>query len=83
MIHRRGKEVDMVMCLDDPFIPYATMFKLDGPDSSVVECVACNVQFPLSDLLGSELEENHCPKCRNYASSYWRRFRHRVVPKGN
>lgn len=83
MIHRRGKEVDMVMCSDGPFLPYATMFKLDEPDSSTVECVACQAQFPLSDLLGGELEENNCPKCRNYADSYWRRFRHRAVPKGN
>jgi hypothetical protein len=81
MIHRRGKEAGAVVYLDDPFIPYATMFKLDGQDSDTVECIACSAQFPLSDLLGSELEENHCPKCRNYADSYWRRFRHRAVPK--
>lgn len=81
MIHRRGREVDMIMCSDGPFLPYATMFKLFEIDSSAVECVACNAMFPLSDLLSGELEEDKCPKCHNHAAQYWRRFRHRVVPK--
>ncbi len=80
MIHRRGRETSMTDCPDEPFVPYATMFKLSEADSGTVECVACNAMFPLSDLLSGELEENHCPECRNYADSYWRRFRHRVVP---
>ena len=80
MIHRRGKKADAIVCPDDPFIPYATMFKLDGPDSNTVECIACSAQFPLSDLLGCELEEDQCPKCHNHAARYWRRFRHRAVP---
>ncbi len=29
-----------------PFVPYATMIKLDGPDSSTVKCVACGAMFP-------------------------------------
>lgn len=83
MIQRRGREVDLVMDYpDEPFVPFATMFKLDRPDGGTVECVACSAMFPLSDLLEGELEEDHCPKCRNHASSYWRRFRHRPVPKG-
>lgn len=80
MIHRRGKDSDATMCSDEPFVPYATMFKLDRPDSGTVECVACSAQFSLSDLLQGELEENICPRCRNDAATYWRRFRHRVVP---
>jgi len=81
MIHRRGKDADVVMDYpDEPFVPYATMFKLDRPDAGTVECVACNAMFPLVDLLSGELEEIHCPKCRSYAPTYWRRFRHRVVP---
>ncbi len=83
MIHRRGEEVDMIMCLDDPFVPYATMFKLDEPDSNTVKCIACSALFALADLLGSELEEDKCPKCHNHAARYWRRFRHRTVPKEN
>jgi hypothetical protein len=36
----------------------------------------------LADLLEGELEEDMCPKCRNHAARYWRRFTHRVVPAG-
>ena len=83
MIHRRGREVDPVMDLpDEPFVPYATMFKLGHPDSSTVECVACRAQFPLADLLQGELEEDMCPKCRKCADIYWQRLRHRAVSAG-
>ena len=82
MIHRRGRGTEGIMdSPDGPFVHFATMFKLDGPDSDTVKCIACQAQFPLSDLLDCELEEDQCPKCRNYADSYWRRFRHRAVPK--
>jgi hypothetical protein len=81
MIHTRGRKVGAAMP-DGPFVPLATMFKLDGPDSSTVECIACHAQFPLADLLQGELEEDMCPKCRNRADVYWKRFAHRVVPAG-
>jgi len=80
VIHRRGRNADVTMYNEGPFIPYATMFKLDSPDSQTVECVACQAQFPLSDLLQCELEEYFCPKCHSHAAAYWRRFRHRPVP---
>ncbi len=82
MIHRRGREVGLMDFPDERFVPFATMFKLDGPDSSTVECVACRAQFPLTDLLHGELEEDACPKCRKCADIYWQPHRHRVVPAG-
>jgi len=80
MIHQREKDVGDMTPSGTPFLPYATMFKLDGPDSAVVECVACRAQFPLSDLLQSELEENCCPKCHTSARAYWHSRLHRPVP---
>jgi hypothetical protein len=81
VIHRRGKDVDIVMDYpDEPFVPWATMFKLDRPDGNVVECVACRAMFLRSDLMDGELEENHCPRCNTSASEHWRGRPHRIVP---
>lgn len=53
------------------FLPYATMFKLSGVDSSTVECVQCNAMYPLSDILIGELNEEDCPRCNTTAGMYW------------
>lgn len=54
-----------------PFVPYATMFKVSGPDSGTVECVSCHAVFPLEDLMDGELEEDECPVCDTSAEEYW------------
>ncbi len=64
-----------------PFVPYATMFKLDGPDSSTVKCVACGTLFSLSDLLEGKLKEYQCPTCHKHTLKYWGNIPHRAVPK--
>jgi len=64
------------------FFPYSTMFKLplvtkdklehgDTQNKPMVICVECNAEFFLSDLLGGELEEDTCPRCKVPASHYW------------
>lgn len=66
-----------LMTVDEPFLPFPTMFKLSHPDSSTVECVACGAMFPLEDLLSGELEEDECPHCMENKSTYWARRPHR------
>jgi uncharacterized paraquat-inducible protein A len=64
-----------------PFVPYATMFKVDGPDSNIVGCVACPAKFPLPDLLSGKLKEYQCPKCHTHTLAHWHKIPHRAVPK--
>lgn len=54
-----------------PFVPVDTMFKLDGPDSTTVRCIACDHPYPLSDLTEGELEEDRCPACKTPSEVYW------------
>lgn len=51
------------------------------PPGNRVECVACQAEFPLHDLLSHELEElGPCPSCSVTAGRYWARKPHREVP---
>lgn len=61
----------------DRFIAYGTMFKLEGPDSTLVECVQCGDLYPLKDLLEGELREDCCPNCGTTAERYWSNTEHR------
>lgn len=63
-----------------PFHPYDTMFKLSGPDSLTVECIACRAMYPLQDLLEGELNEEDCPSCHTTASMYWAGKTHQTTP---
>jgi DNA-directed RNA polymerase subunit RPC12/RpoP len=59
----------------EPFVPFATIFKLDPPGESprnTVRCLSCGEQYPLTDLLEGELNDDQCPECGRWALDYWR-----------
>jgi hypothetical protein len=78
--------------------PYRTMFKLPAlrkvhgfksivpfplPIRDSVFCVKCDTAFPLSDLLGRELEESQCPSCKTTAEEFWKDKPSLPIPEYN
>lgn len=73
------------------FLPHATMFKLPLVTQEDLEhgntlnpvqvaCVSCYARFTLKDLLGDELEEMACPRCKVTAKKYWASRPHQKSP---
>jgi hypothetical protein len=74
---------DVVLPQSEPFVPYATMFKLDPPGAEVrsfVHCVSCKARFPLNDILDGDLNDDQCPTCGRWALDYWKTTVTRKVP---
>jgi len=72
---RRGRKQRMAQPSENKFLPFATMFKLEEPGKSLaprcVACVSCGAMYPLSDLLGGELNEDECPHCKVRATDFY------------
>jgi hypothetical protein len=74
---------DITLPQPEPFVPYATMFKLDLPGESsrnFVYCLSCKTRFSLNDLIDGELNDDQCPTCGRWALDYWKTTVTRKVP---
>lgn len=68
----------------EPFVPFATIFKLGLPGETprkTVQCLGCQAPYLLSDLLEGELNDDQCPACKTWARAYWKDRAHRKVSK--
>lgn len=77
-------------------LPYCTIFKLENPvlmfeadgksghlfhpGRRAVVCQNCEASYPLKDLLGGELNEEDCPKCKMTCWEFWKGKPHQKVP---
>ena len=85
-LRRKAMEQDNLPDLPppEPFIPYATIFKLEPPGEAArktVRCLECHAPYLLSDLLEGELNNDQCPTCKTWALQYFKSKPHRKVPQ--
>lgn len=75
------KEIDLPP--PEPFVPYATIFKMNRPGEDArktVSCLDCAATFPLSDIFEGELNEEQCPACGRWALDFWQKTPTQRVP---
>lgn len=73
------------MVEQEAFVPYCTIFKLEGESATVpgkrpVVCQNCGAAFVLEELLTGELREEQCPACEMTGWEYYAGKPHREVP---